>query len=276
MANEDNKFEDYKDFEDATLDQIELDKDLSSCSEDAIEAALKNIASQMTGSSEYSKAEISTFDDNLNHEQENNDAASQNEEEEKITEEQQVSKEEEEVGNAEELLKKEDTELDSDIEDEATEDVSDNTEEEKFNLDDWEELNNSNDVVKKYIIYISKEFIPIVDKLTPDERSAYINDAIQIKVDALDEKVQKNKKRAFLIHLAIAIAVFVFSTPFILYITNKAFMATFDNYKYSQDNFERLYQSRFYKDKVYMRSVQYNKQYAKNLKNAKKSKNNQK
>ena len=37
-------------------------------------------------------------------------------------------------------------------------------------------------------------------------------------------------------------------------------MATFDNYKYSQENFEKLYKERFSKDKAYMRSIQYNKE----------------
>ena len=37
-------------------------------------------------------------------------------------------------------------------------------------------------------------------------------------------------------------------------------MATFDNYKYSQENFEKLYKSRFEKDRAYMRSIQYNKE----------------
>ena len=35
---------------------------------------------------------------------------------------------------------------------------------------------------------------------------------------------------------------------------------TFENYKYSQENFEKLYKQRFEKDKAYMRSVQYNKE----------------
>ena len=39
---------------------------------------------------------------------------------------------------------------------------------------------------------------------------------------------------------------------------NKAIMVTFENYKYSQTNFEKLYKQRFENDRAYMRSLQYN------------------
>ena len=35
-----------------------------------------------------------------------------------------------------------------------------------------------------------------------------------------------------------------------------------ENYKYSQENFEKLYKQRFEKDNAYMRSIQYNKKHS--------------
>ena len=128
-------------------------------------------------------------------------------------------------------------------------------------LSQWEELDKNNAVVKKYIVYIAKDFIPYIDNLTTDERSAYINDAIQIKMDLEDEKKVQNKKRKLLLHLIVSIITFCIMTPIALLGVNKAILVTFENYKYSQDNFEKLYKQRFEKNKAYMRSVQYNKEH---------------
>ena len=147
---------------------------------------------------------------------------------------------------------------------EAIEELEEEPEDElNQGISKWEELNSDNDVVKKYIVYISKDFIPYIDSLSADERSAYINDAIQTKLDLEDIKKQKQKKTRLLIHLIITILTICFITPFALLGVHKAIMMTFENYKYSQDNFEKLYKQRFEKDKAYIRSVQYNKEMAK-------------
>ena len=124
----------------------------------------------------------------------------------------------------------------------------------------WEELDKNNSVVKKYIFYVSKDFVPYIDNLTTDERTAYINDAIQKKIDLEDENRQKEVKRKVVFHFVVMILTICFSAPFVLLGVHKAIMLTFDNYKYSQENFEKLYKSRFEKDRAYMRSIQYNKE----------------
>ena len=124
----------------------------------------------------------------------------------------------------------------------------------------WEELDENNSVVKKYIFYVSKDFVPYIDKLTTDERSAYINDAIQIKIDLENEQKQKQLKKKLATHFIIMCMAMCLFAPIALFIAHKAIMATFDNYKYSQENFEKLYKSRFEKDRAYMRSIQYNKE----------------
>lgn len=131
----------------------------------------------------------------------------------------------------------------------------------------WEELNSENSVVKKYLIYISKDFVPYIDDLTTDERSAWVNDAIQKKIDFEDEKKEIKKKKRLTIHLIVTIITFCALTPIALLGVNKAIMLTFENYKYSQDNFEKLYKQRFEKDKAYMRSIQYNREHEKKNKN---------
>jgi len=153
-------------------------------------------------------------------------------------------------------------EITKDATKEAQEEIQKTEEEkeEKPEITPWEELDDNNSVVKKYIFYISKDFIPYIDNLSTDERSAYVNDAIQIKIDMEDEKKQKEKKAKIISHFIVMILTFCLLSPVVLFITHKAIMATFDNYKYSQENFEKLYKQRFAKDKAYMRSIQYNKQ----------------
>lgn len=153
-------------------------------------------------------------------------------------------------------------EITKDTTEEAQEEIQKTEEEkeEKPEITPWEELDDNNSVVKKYIFYISKDFIPYIDNLSTDERSAYVNDAIQIKIDMEDEKKQKEKKAKIISHFMVMILTFCLLSPVVLFITHKAIMATFDNYKYSQENFEKLYKQRFAKDKAYMRSIQYNKQ----------------
>ncbi len=126
-------------------------------------------------------------------------------------------------------------------------------------LNQWEEFSEDNSVVKKYIFYVSKDFVPYIDNLTTDERSAYINDAIQKKIDLEDIQKNTHKKRSLIVHLIVAIITIFAVTPFAILGAHKAIMLTFDNYKYSQDNFEKLYKKHFENNKAYMRSLEYNK-----------------
>lgn len=124
----------------------------------------------------------------------------------------------------------------------------------------WQEENDEESAVKKYILYISRDFVPYIDELTTDERSAFINDCIQTKLDLNNEEKQKEKKKEIAKHFGILLLTICLSAPVVLFCVHKTIMATFDNYKYSQENFEKLYRQRFAKDKAYMRSVQYNRQ----------------
>ena len=254
MSNEDKKIEsDFEDFDDSVSDNIELDSDISGIDENAVEMALQNIASQISEADENEE-----LSDNFNIENENTD-----------TKEVQETIETQEDNTDETIEQQEEFQ-----EEQPQEKSEENSSKSVFSLDNdnalelsrWEELNESNDVVKKYIIYISKDFIPYIDNMTTDERSAYINDAIQQKLDLQDEHKQVLEKRKAFLHVVLAIIIVLALTPFALLWANKAIMATFENYKYSQDNFEKLYKHRFEKDKAYMRSLQYNKDYEKRTK----------
>ena len=135
--------------------------------------------------------------------------------------------------------------------------------------EEMEHLDNDNQVFKKYIFYVSKDFVPIVDNLSTDERTAYINDAIQRKVDAEYEYSVIDKRKRILAHIITMIITFFIVTPMILFLVHKSIMLTFENYKYSQDNFEKLYKQRFEKDRAYMRSLEYNRLHNKDYKNQK-------
>ncbi|MBQ7286907.1 MAG: hypothetical protein IJW73_04010 [Candidatus Gastranaerophilales bacterium] len=146
---------------------------------------------------------------------------------------------------------------------EAQEEVQEVVQEEKkeeIEVSPWEELSKDNSVVKKYIFYVSKDLVPYVDNLTTDERNEFINAAIQLKIDSEDENKKKQLKNKVIFHFIIMILTICLSAPFVLMGVHKAIMLTFENYKYSQENFEKLYKQRFQKDRAYMRSIQYNKE----------------
>ena len=129
----------------------------------------------------------------------------------------------------------------------------------------WEELDDENGVVKKYIFYVSKDFVPLMDSLNSDQRTAYINDAIQRKIDSEHELTAIERKKKIMAHLIVMILTFFIVTPIVLFIVHKSIMITFDNYKYSQDNFERLYKQRFKEDRAYMNTIKYNLLHAKDI-----------
>lgn len=160
---------------------------------------------------------------------------------------------------------------DSPDETEANSQIEENIEEKEANNKDegtipppieqnhWEETDDDNGIMKKYIFYVSKDFIPLIDSLTTDERTAYINDAIQRKIDAEYEKSASDKKKKILTHIVLMILTFFIFMPIALFIVHKSIMVTFSNYKYSQDNFEKLYKERLKNDKTYTNTTKYNK-----------------
>lgn len=132
----------------------------------------------------------------------------------------------------------------------------DKTQEEKITLEEEKAENSS--PLKKYIFNVSRDFVDTIDSLTIDERTAYINDAIQMKIDLNNQTRQSNKFNEIITQAVVVFLTVCIVTPIAIFIMNKAIMVTFENYKYSQTNFEKLYKQRFENDRAYMRSLQYN------------------
>ena len=255
MSKEDKNLEsDFNDFADSDFSGVEMDNDLSSIDEEAVEKALRNITAQMMGNPEHSDVLMQQEEIETKQEVQEDIEPEENTEKEEAQASKEDADEEQYIKEPEENTEQEESESIKEINKEIPE------------TDKWEELDDDNNVVKKYIVYISKDFVSYIDNMSTDERSAYINDAIQQKLDAQDEARQATERRNLFIHFVIAIIVVLLFTPIALIIANKAIMATFDNYKYSQENFEKLYKHKFEKDKVFMRSLQYNKELEKKLK----------
>ena len=254
---EKEKFEDFKDFDEEEAVLPELEKEEAGEEEPAQNKNFENDIDELQQTIMNQYKEHFTQEENQEDIEEDNIQVPNLEEEET----QSLNPETEE--NTDELSapieefeqQTQESELEEDKEIEIKEEIS-----------QWEELSEDNSVVKKYIVYVSKDYVPYIDSLSIDERMAYINDAIQMKIDFEDEEKQKNKKRKIKIHLALVVLTFCIMFPIALLGVNKAIMVTFENYKYSQENFEKLYKQRFEKDRAYMRSLQYNKELEKKLK----------
>lgn len=100
---------------------------------------------------------------------------------------------------------------------------------------------NENDAVKKFVIYISKEFLPEIENLDTDARSAFVNDALQIK-----REMDKKDRRLFLYtrllkHVFICILTISIAIPFLFWLVQKSIVVTQENYGYVQNSFQVLY-----------------------------------
>ncbi len=130
-------------------------------------------------------------------------------------------------------------------------------EENSKKLDPWEELNSTNDIVKKYIVYIDKENIEAIDNLTVDERNVFINSAIKMKFENNDIEKVKAKRTKIILHSTIMLCTAIMFLPIAIYLAHLSIVMTFKNYKYSQDNFEKLYKESFSKSPTYQKALKY-------------------
>ena len=184
------------------------------------------------------------------------------EKEEKLEQNQESQKETEEETKKEEITEtKAETEAEPETKVDVKEELMDEIEKTAKEKENNNEEEEKEAPLKKYLFYVSKEFENTIDNLSLDKRTAFINEAIQMKIDSTKanfqtQKINKIIFQAFVVFLTVCI-----TTPIALFIMNKAIMLTFENYKYSQYNFEKLYKQRFESDRAYMRSVHYNKLY---------------
>jgi len=101
-----------------------------------------------------------------------------------------------------------------------------------------------NNAVKKYVIYVSQDFVPYIDEMDADARSAYINEALQIKQDY---EAKENKLFLYIKlikHAFVCVLTLIFAIPALFWLANKSIIVTKENYSYVQKNFEKLYDER--------------------------------
>lgn len=109
---------------------------------------------------------------------------------------------------------------------------------------------NENDAVKKYVIYIAKDFVPFVDDMDKDARSAFVNESIQLK---LQMEGKDRKWHAFvrvLRHIIVSVFTLLIAVPALFWLADKSITATVQNYQYVQQNFEKLYKDKAERDKA--------------------------
>ncbi len=110
----------------------------------------------------------------------------------------------------------------------------------------WQDpfMAEENDAVKKYVIYIAKDFVPSFDSMNSDERSAYVNDAIQLKVDLEGKDRKWHLFKRILRHIIVSVFTLILAVPALFWFADKSIKATVQNYGYVQENFEKLYKER--------------------------------
>ena len=143
-------------------------------------------------------------------------------------------------------------ETDTDEQTPQDEHESEAKKEENIYENEWQDPfgTNENDAVKKYVIYISKDFVPYVDNMNKDERSAYVNEAIQLKLDLEGKDRKWHLFKRVLRHIIVSVFTLVIAVPSLFWLADKSITATVQNYGYVQKNFEKLYKERVDREKA--------------------------
>lgn len=112
--------------------------------------------------------------------------------------------------------------------------------------DSWQDpfASGENDAVKKYVIYIAKDFVPYFDEMDTDGRSAYVNEALQLKIDLEGKDRKWHLFKRILRHIIVSVFTLIIAIPSLFWLADKSIKATVQNYSYVQENFEKLYKER--------------------------------
>lgn len=100
------------------------------------------------------------------------------------------------------------------------------------------------DGYKKYVITIKKEFVPLIDSMSVEERNETINEIIAIHSDNVNEKQQIKQITKGVVIGVISLIALIFFIPCVIALINLSFNLTQNNYAEMQNNFEVLYKSR--------------------------------
>ena len=96
--------------------------------------------------------------------------------------------------------------------------------------------------VKKYVVSINNEYVHLIDDMSIDERNEIINDIIAEHNDHINERKQFKIYVKTGILILVFIFVLLFAAPGALWLVNKSFTMTKNNYNEMQTNFEVLYE----------------------------------
>ena len=117
-------------------------------------------------------------------------------------------------------------------------------ENDNYEIIDNHQQNIKDSGVKKYVVSINNEYVPLIDEMSIEERNEIINDIIAEHNDRTNEK----KQLRFYIKTSIVILIFIFAllfaAPGVLWLINKSFTLTKNNYSEMQTNFEVLYENK--------------------------------
>jgi len=119
--------------------------------------------------------------------------------------------------------------------------------------DPFEEIEESI-AVKKYIIYVNKDFVEKLDAMDTDTRNAYVNESLQLKKDTERGVIKRRAVEKTFKHVVAAFATIIIGTPIVFFLINKSIDLTLANYDYVQKNFEVLYKQRADRSKSIQRA----------------------
>ncbi len=98
--------------------------------------------------------------------------------------------------------------------------------------------------VKKYVISVKSQYIDLIDSMSIEERNDVINDIISEHNDYVNEKKQIKIFAKTALNVVILIFILLFAAPGALWLVNKSFTLTKNNYSEMQNNFEVLYKNK--------------------------------
>lgn len=131
--------------------------------------------------------------------------------------------------------------------------IDENDEYENKNQDEWKDPFDKLDedcALKKYIFAISRDYTDAIDVLGLDARSAFVNDAISLKLEKDKEDEKKEAAIDIIRHITLVILTVIIGVPVMFILVNKSIDLTMGSYKYVQVNFEKLYKEKVQKDAI--------------------------
>ena len=149
----------------------------------------------------------------------------------------------EEIAIEEEAIEEEAEQIEEEAATELQEEPEKEHPEEEDDGGQWEDPFEDDDsvAVKKYIFGVSLDYVDLIDEMDLDERSAFINDAIYIKLEKERKDAKKHNRNSLVNHVMLIIVALVIGFPLLSWVAAKSIEITSDNYKRMRSNVETLY-----------------------------------